>query len=305
MLHFTVTEMLGQTKINHLEFGILGSRRKQKVFQLEISVNNPFAVQIPDGTQHLFDQTSTFGFRVMIVGLFIQSIKEFTTQTQLLYQIDFRMTFIDFLQSYNVGMIQLAHDEDFFSQLCEAFLGINQPQIQTLDGIFYASCLVGNQSNQARDSRSQDGSRMDTVVDFFNRFPKGNFHVDDIGSESSLFATTFNHGIQSNHAGRVYQGLVIFPSTVSDAGPHGGGFRLVVVGRSDRAGGSTTGSGIAAARGFAAPRSGHSLSGTERFDGRVVLVRIVHVRVLIGRGNGCRRRLVWMVLIGGTTIWLG
>ena len=80
------------------------------------SVDDSFGMQVANRRQHLLDQSGTLGFRVMIIGLFVQAIEKLSAETQLLYNIYFIGGFIHLFDADNVGMIKLTHDKDFISQ---------------------------------------------------------------------------------------------------------------------------------------------------------------------------------------------
>ena len=101
---FTRHKVLADTEINHFELR-LPFGGKQKVLELQIAVQDTLGVQIPDRTQHLLHKSGTFAFRVVVVGLFIETIKQFPSETKLLYQIDLRVTLVHFLQPNNVRVV--------------------------------------------------------------------------------------------------------------------------------------------------------------------------------------------------------
>mmetsp|Transcript_21975 Transcript_21975/g.36369 ORF Transcript_21975/g.36369 Transcript_21975/m.36369 type:complete len:244 (+) Transcript_21975:2813-3544(+) len=152
IVYFTEFEMLAQTKINHLQLRIGAGRGEKKVFELEITVNDSLGVQIPHCTQHLFDQSSTLSFRVMVVRLLIQSIKQLSAKAKFLDEVNFIVAFVHFFEANNVWMIKLAHYKDLLSKLHEPFRRVNKSKVKTLDRVFHASCFMGNEANKARDT---------------------------------------------------------------------------------------------------------------------------------------------------------
>ena len=97
MLDLAELEMLGQTKIDHLELGIGRGVAKQEIFQLQVTMNDALGVDISDGTQHLLHQASTLRLRVVIVGLLIESIKQLAAQTQFLDKVDLGVRLVHLL----------------------------------------------------------------------------------------------------------------------------------------------------------------------------------------------------------------
>ena len=161
-------------------------------------MNNALGMEIPDRAQHLFHKSGTLGFGIMIIRLFIQSIKEFPTETQFLHEINFGVTLVDLFESDNIGVIELAHDKNFFAQLLKSRGRFDETQIEDFDGVFEPRGLVRDQSDHAGNTGSEDGAIVDSIVDFFNGFAKGDFNVHDILSEGSNFASVFNHFVESN-----------------------------------------------------------------------------------------------------------
>ena len=111
-------------------------------------------VQVPNSTEHLFDKLGTFCFGVVVIRLLVEAIEELSSDTQLLDKVDFCMTLVHLLQTNNVRVIQLAHNEDFFTELLEAFRRVNQAKVQALDSVLVACCSVGDEANKTGDSGS-------------------------------------------------------------------------------------------------------------------------------------------------------
>jgi hypothetical protein len=61
----------------------------------------------------------------VVIGLLVKAIEELSTNTELLNKVDLSMAFVHFFETNNVGVVQLAHDEDFFAKLLKAFSGID------------------------------------------------------------------------------------------------------------------------------------------------------------------------------------
>jgi hypothetical protein len=78
--------MFAETKIDHFELTISCGRRKQKVLQLQVSVDDSFQVKVPDSAEHLLDQSGAFAFGVMVVWLLVKAVKELTPETEFLYK---------------------------------------------------------------------------------------------------------------------------------------------------------------------------------------------------------------------------
>mmetsp|Transcript_1593 Transcript_1593/g.3420 ORF Transcript_1593/g.3420 Transcript_1593/m.3420 type:complete len:272 (-) Transcript_1593:380-1195(-) len=175
--------MLAQTKIDHLEFGIGSARRKQKVFQLQIAVDDPLGVEVPHRTEHLLDQSRALRLGVVVIGLLVQAVKELSPQTQFLDQVDFRVALVDLFQSHNIGVVQLAHDEDFLAQLFQSLLGLDPLEVERLDGVFHSRLLVAHLSDDSRDARPQYRPTVDPVVDLLDGPAKGNLDVDHLGCQ--------------------------------------------------------------------------------------------------------------------------
>ena len=97
VLDLAELEMLGQTKINHLELRIGRGVAEQEIFQLQVTMDDALGVDISDGTQHLLHQASALRLCVVIVGLLIESIKQLTAQTQFLDKVDLRMRLVHLL----------------------------------------------------------------------------------------------------------------------------------------------------------------------------------------------------------------
>jgi hypothetical protein len=85
-------------------------------------------------------------------------------------------------------MVQLAHNVNFLSQLLKTFCARNEPQVQALDGILDASHFMSDEADDSGNSRSQDATRVNVVVNFFNWFPKGSFHPHYVAIEISVGA---------------------------------------------------------------------------------------------------------------------
>jgi hypothetical protein len=83
-------------------FEIIANRfvgARNAYLQLQITMNDTFRMEISDRRQHLFDQSRALGFRVMIVRLLVQSIKQVATQAQFLYDIYFVDRLVHLLDS--------------------------------------------------------------------------------------------------------------------------------------------------------------------------------------------------------------
>lgn len=93
-------------------------------------------MNIPHTTKHLLHQPRTLRFRIMIIRLFVQPIEQFSPQTQFLHQINLAVRFVHLLQSHYIGMIELTHYVNFFSQLLEALFGVDESEIEAFDGVF-------------------------------------------------------------------------------------------------------------------------------------------------------------------------
>mmetsp|Transcript_15544 Transcript_15544/g.44868 ORF Transcript_15544/g.44868 Transcript_15544/m.44868 type:complete len:146 (+) Transcript_15544:193-630(+) len=143
-------------------------------------MNNTLRVQITHSTQHLFHQASTFSLCVVIIRLLIQTVKEFTSDTKFLHKINLRMTFVYFFQTNNIRVVELTHDKNLFTKPGKALFGINKAQIQHLHSVFDTSCFVGDKTHQTRNSRTQNRPSVNSIIDFFDRLSKGNFHVHNI-----------------------------------------------------------------------------------------------------------------------------
>jgi hypothetical protein len=165
-------KMLGQTEINHFELGLWFDGRKQKIFELQIAVNDTFGMQIAHGRQHLLDEARTLRFGIVIIGLFVETIEQIAPVAEFLDNIDFVGAFVDFVNPHNVGMIELTHDEDFVAQLTETFGTVNETNVEAFDGVLDARGAVRHETDHARHARPQDGTVVDAFVDFFNRFAK-------------------------------------------------------------------------------------------------------------------------------------
>jgi hypothetical protein len=97
-------------------------------------------------------------------------------------------------------MIQLAHDEDLFSKLLETFRRVNEPKVKTLNGILDSSGLVGHKAYKARDTRTQDRSVVNTIINFFDGFSERNFNVNHVPLQFAFLSPSFDHGVQAQHA---------------------------------------------------------------------------------------------------------
>jgi hypothetical protein len=80
MLDFTVTKMLRQTKVDHFQFRVFCGTAKEEILQLQITMDDPLGMQITNCAEHLFDQSSTLGFGVVVVRLLVQAVKELAAE---------------------------------------------------------------------------------------------------------------------------------------------------------------------------------------------------------------------------------
>jgi hypothetical protein len=106
------------------------------------------------------------------MGLFIQPVKQISTHTQLLYNVNFIRTLIDLFEAHNIGMIELTHDKNLVPQLPQALGRVNQTDIQAFDGILNARGSMDHQPYHSRNTRTQYRTIMNTRVNLFNRFAK-------------------------------------------------------------------------------------------------------------------------------------
>jgi hypothetical protein len=100
-------KMLGKSKINHFEFGRCFRGRKQKVFELQIAMNDTLGMKIPHRRQHLLDESRTLRFCIVKVGLYIETIKQIATVTEFLHNIDFVGAFVHLLDADDIRVVQL------------------------------------------------------------------------------------------------------------------------------------------------------------------------------------------------------
>ena len=66
----------------------------------------------------------------MIVGLFLEAVKHVSTRVQIQNQVDLCVTFVDFLQTDDIGMVALGHDKNFFSKTLNDFIGLDCQYIE-------------------------------------------------------------------------------------------------------------------------------------------------------------------------------
>jgi hypothetical protein len=76
------------------------------------------------------------GLGIVIIRLFVETIEEFSSEAQLLNQINFGMGLVNLLESDDVGMVQLAHDVNFFAKLLEPLFGVDEAEVEAFDGVF-------------------------------------------------------------------------------------------------------------------------------------------------------------------------
>jgi hypothetical protein len=117
----------------------------------------------------------------VVIGLLVETIKELSTNTELLNKVYFSMAFVHFFKTNNVGVVQLAHDKDLFAKLLKAFCGIDQSKVEALNGVLVTSCLVSDEPNQTRNSRSKHGSSMHAVVHFLDGFAERDLRYNHEG----------------------------------------------------------------------------------------------------------------------------
>mmetsp|Transcript_11202 Transcript_11202/g.23601 ORF Transcript_11202/g.23601 Transcript_11202/m.23601 type:complete len:233 (-) Transcript_11202:570-1268(-) len=173
--------MLTQTEINHLQFAIRIYIREEEILQFQIAVNDSLEMNVSNGAEHLLDESGTLGLGVVVVGLFVEAIEQFSTLAYLLNKIDFGVRFVDFFETDNVGMIQLTHNINLFLQLLQPLFRINHRQIQTLDGVIHLSSSMLDQPDDPRNPTPQNRPIVNALVHFLDRFPQRNFDADEIG----------------------------------------------------------------------------------------------------------------------------
>jgi hypothetical protein len=69
-------------------------------------------VEVANSRKHLFDETGTFCFGIVVVRLFVEAIEELSSNAKLLYEINFRVTLVYFFQPNNVRVIQLQQRDE-------------------------------------------------------------------------------------------------------------------------------------------------------------------------------------------------
>jgi len=67
-------------------------------------------------------------------------------------------------------MIQLAHDVDFLSKLLETLFSFHEAEVETFYRVLDTSGFVGDEPNKAGDARTKDGTIMNAIIDFLDRF---------------------------------------------------------------------------------------------------------------------------------------
>ena len=79
----------------------------------------------------------------------------------------------------------MTHNIDFIAQLFQTGRGIDEAEIETLDGIVDARDAMRNHAYRATDARAQDFSRSHAVIDFFNGRIKQSLQYSIAGEEAS------------------------------------------------------------------------------------------------------------------------
>jgi hypothetical protein len=143
-------------------------------------------MQVPHSTKHLLDELCAFHFRVVVIGLLVETIKELSTETELLNKVDFSVALVHCFKTNNVGVVQLAHDTDLFAKLLKAFYGVDQCKVEALDSVLETSCLVSGETNHTRDSRSKDRPSEHTIIHFLDGFAERNLRREDSVCEYSV-----------------------------------------------------------------------------------------------------------------------
>lgn len=166
-------------------------------------MNDTFGMEIAHGAEHLLDEPCTLGFRIMVVRLLVEAIKELPTETKLLHQIDLTDTLVDFFEPDNIGMIQLTHDEYFLSELPQSFSIVHEPEIEYLDGILDAGRFMGDEPHRPGDATAQDRPGMHAIIDLFNRLPKRDFQMHHVLAQVPVRPTILNQLVQSNFGSRM------------------------------------------------------------------------------------------------------
>ena len=107
----------------------------------------------------------------MIVGLFLESIEHVSTRVQIQNQVDLCVTFVDFLQTDDIGMVALGHDKNFFSKTLDDFIGLDCQYIEAFCDELDTCFSVHTFPDGPRNTRSENGSVVDATVDIFDAFP--------------------------------------------------------------------------------------------------------------------------------------
>lgn len=106
-----------RTEVDHFKVAVFRLRREKEVLELEVAVDDPLRVQVPDRRQHLLDEPRALRLGVVVVRLHVEAVEQVSPDAELLDDVDLVRRLVHLVDPDDVGVVELAHDVNLVPQL--------------------------------------------------------------------------------------------------------------------------------------------------------------------------------------------
>ena len=100
---------------------------KDEVLELEIPVDDPLAMTVPNTAQNLVQYILAHRLSIMVVGLLVEAVEELPAREALEDEVDLLAGLVDFLEADYVGVVELDEHLDLWVLcvwVCERAVGV-------------------------------------------------------------------------------------------------------------------------------------------------------------------------------------